>query len=222
MKKNKKMDNWLKKYDEKYDRYFKEGSVAYTSKVIPINQSLDVKQWIMPAEQVRKVLEKAEKIAIANCVCRKQNKRCGNPLDVCLYLNDFAKKFIAKGDVREINIEEAIARVNKSNELGLVHLTLYQPKHQIFAFCCCCKCCCHDLQLLFDYNRKELTAHSDFIEETNSDLCTNCATCINRCVFKARNLDDKDSLIVNKDLCYGCGLCVTTCPADAIKMIQRT
>lgn len=47
-----------------------------------------------------------------------------------------------------IGLEEAAAVLKQADANGLVHLSLYRPKHSLYALCSCCPCYCHDLQLL--------------------------------------------------------------------------
>jgi heterodisulfide reductase subunit A-like polyferredoxin len=64
---------------------------------------------------------------------------------------------------------------------------------------------------------KDFLAHSDYMAVTDFTLCRNCGTCVKRCVFDVRKIQDK-KLVLKESSCYGCGLCVTTCPEKAISM----
>ena len=118
----------------------------------------------------------------------------------------------------EIGSSEIIKRANAS---GLVHLSLYMPDHEMFALCSCCPCCCHDLQIVKQFDRKDLMVHSEYIAVTISEDCLQCSECVDRCVFGARVFRD-GKMEYNTAACLGCGLCVTRCPVEAISMKLRT
>ena len=58
------MDQYLLKYSNRYDRWLREDKIAYTSRVIPIEKSLDIKQWVMPTKQARSILTRADLFAL--------------------------------------------------------------------------------------------------------------------------------------------------------------
>jgi Pyruvate/2-oxoacid:ferredoxin oxidoreductase delta subunit len=210
------MDSYLTKYSDRYDRWFSESKIAYTSRVIPIKKSLNAKQWVMPTHQALSILSRASSFALTACTCRT-HYHCDKPKEVCFLLNDFADKAVDKKAARKIDFNEARQVLHKTAEAGLVHMSLYRPDQEVFALCNCCSCCCHDLQLLIKYNRTELVMHSDFIASTNETLCTDCGLCTEICPFEARDLTDL-KLTFDSERCYGCGVCVPACPENAIEM----
>jgi len=203
-----------------YDEWLRKDLIEVSSKVVPVHESLKAEQWVLPTEQAVEILRESTSFALTECLCRSHYQRCKNPLDVCLMLNDAADKYVQEGRAKHISIEEAKAVLSQANARGLVHLTLYEPDHKIYALCSCCSCCCHDLQLLKSYGRKDLVARSEYIAWTDPAKCTDCGQCIERCVFEAR-IWDGDRLKCSRDKCYGCGLCVTSCPADAIVLERK-
>lgn len=209
------MDDWLKKWLNQHNKWLADRKVPFASKVVPITQSLETKQWVLPTEQVIKFLKDARSFAVAPCACRTHYKRCNNPTDICFFLNDTSDKLVEKGYAKRISVNEGIKKLHMADEYGLVHLTLYNPKQYPYAICSCCSCCCHDLQLLLKYGRKDLIASSEYIAVWDEQLCSNCGICADRCVFEARTMEDGVAKY-NPDKCYGCGLCVTACPNDAI------
>ena len=214
------MDEFLKERIDKYDRWLSEEKISYSSRVIPINESLTVQQWVLPTEQVLEIFRNARSVALTTCDCRTQYQRCDNPVEVCLVLNDEADKVVSEGQGRYVSIDEAADVLRVADERGLVHLSLYQPDHELFALCNCCACCCHDLQLFRLFNRKDIMVRSEYAAITDFEACTHCGTCIDRCIFDARTWND-ERMKYDEERCYGCGLCVTTCPESAIDMRQR-
>jgi ferredoxin len=214
------MDEWLEKYIDKYDRLISEKKIAFSSKVIPVNESLNQVQHILPSAQVEEILKGAELITLAKCICRLKYNHCHKPLEVCFVLNDAGKKWIADGYSRPVTLAEALEVITLTNKHGLVHLSLYMPDHQVFALCSCCSCCCHDLQLLLSYGKDYLTVKSDYLAVDDPEQCSNCGICIDRCGFKARTFEN-ERLVYDQDKCYGCGLCLTTCPENSISLRRR-
>lgn len=213
------MDQFLKERLDNYEKWLDQKKISYSSKVVPITGSLDIKQWVLPTEQVLSILKKARSFALAKCICRRHYKRCDHPLEVCFVLNGQAEKDVKNGDARCITLEEASEVIKHANESGLVHLSLYRPDHEIYALCNCCPCCCHDLQLLIAHGRDAVVCHADFLASTEMHKCTHCGECVERCYFKARSIED-GSLLYDKTNCYGCGLCATVCPTGATVMLK--
>lgn len=208
------LDGWL----ERYDRWMEEGKIPFSSKVVPVGESFTKQQWVMPSAQVFDILRNARTFAVAHCVCRRHYRRCNHPVEVCFFVNDYAEKFVSKGLARHLPLEEAREILKKADESGLVHLTLYRPDQYVYAVCSCCSCCCHDLQLLLKHGRDYLVARSEYIARTDSEACTHCGVCVDRCVFGAR-LADGERVTYDEAKCYGCGLCVSSCPAEATTMV---
>jgi len=213
-------DLYLEERLERTDKWIQEGKIPFSSRVIPVNESLSAQQWVLPTEQVIEILRNARSFALTSCECRERYQRCENPLDVCFLINDEADKYVAEGEARHIPVEKAVEVLRKANEKGLVHLTIYNPEQHVFAVCSCCPCCCHDLQFLRKYGRGDLIAHSEYIAHTDMEVCAHCGNCVERCYFGARVWQD-EQMIYNADDCYGCGLCVTVCSAEATVMKQR-
>ncbi len=64
---------------------------------------------------------------------------------------------------------------------------------------------------------KKFTAPSRFKASVDSELCTSCETCAERCFFDAVSMEGPDgTAVIDADQCMGCGICVPTCPGDAI------
>ena len=213
-------DDYLETRLARYDKWVKEGKIPYSSKVVPVQKSIEVVQWILPKEQVTEILRQARSVAVTDCICRAHYKRCDNPIEVCLRLNQAADSCVAHGKGRYVTLEEACEILQKADERGLVHMTVYTPEQQIYAVCSCCSCCCHEFQYIQKYGRRDLVARSEYIVYTDPDACTGCKTCLDRCPFRAR-IEEKNIVKDDPESCYGCGLCITTCPEGAITLEPR-
>lgn len=220
MKKEKYIDAFLETRLARYDDWLSKGQISFSSKVIPVTESLNANQWVLPTEQALEILRNAKSVAVKDCDCRSHYKRCDNPLEVCFLLNDVGDKFVSRGKARHVLIPEAAEILKTANERGLVHLSLYMPDHEIYALCSCCSCCCHDLQIIRRYGRKEIMVRSEYVAVTDFEACIHCGECVERCVFGAR-ANREDQISYNPDACVGCGLCITTCPVGATTLRLR-
>lgn len=50
----------------------------------------------------------------------------------------YSSKVIPVSESRHVSLMEDAEILKKANESDLVYLTLYQPKHEIYAICSCC------------------------------------------------------------------------------------
>jgi len=214
------MDENLKGYINKYDKWLEQGLISSSSKVIPVTESLDNVKHIIPSQQALEILNQARLITLARCTCRQKYNHCDKPLEVCFVLNETGEKWIEKGLSRSIDLAEAQTILKQANRHGLVHLTLFKPDHEVFALCSCCSCCCHDLQLVLTYGKNYIMTRSDYLAKDDTDTCIHCSQCVDRCEFGARTREDT-KMRYDPDRCYGCGLCITTCPENAICLIQK-
>jgi Pyruvate/2-oxoacid:ferredoxin oxidoreductase delta subunit len=146
---------------------------------------------------------------------------CDYPLEVCLSLDSDAETMISKEIGRRVSVEEALTALKKSHDAGLVHIS-YTNKGEAdpLIICSCCACCCHSLAGLMRFDLPEMIIESNKIAVQDEDACIDCGTCVDRCHFQARSLDN-DSLKFDRFKCFGCGVCVSTCPVEAISMVKR-
>ena len=213
------MDEFLSKYITKYDRWLADKTISFSSKVIPVGESLTATKQVLPSQQAEKIIEDARLIALARCLCRTRYNNCDKPRHVCLILNESGEKWIAQGKAEEISLGRAKEALKTAEQTGLVHMTLHMPDHEIFAFCSCCTCCCHDLQLVVKYGKDYILENGDYTATGVPEDCTDCGACTDRCMFGARLLEE-GALQYNADRCVGCGLCVSACPTGEIKMAR--
>jgi ferredoxin len=190
-------------------------------RIIPISKSISVEMEIMQYDQAEIIIKSQTKIALMHCVCRKQarilGKTCNHPSEVCLAFGTGAYYFIENGWGREISQEEALAILNVGMESGLV----LQPGNgqKTWSICMCCSCCCQLIKSLNRLEKPAQVAHTNFYAECNSDDCTACGLCVERCPMEAIELND--SVVVNPDRCIGCGVCVAACDFDVMVLHQK-
>jgi Pyruvate/2-oxoacid:ferredoxin oxidoreductase delta subunit len=184
---------------------------------------IEKREVALDLSQTNQILMQAEKIALADCICRETLQNCDFPRNTCLLLNQRAENLVNGGRAKWITRQQAKDIVLETHKQALVHLAMYQLNNssQIPSeICSCCSCCCQALQGLQRMNMKGLVESSDFVAVQDSAKCTQCGICVDRCHFGAITWED-DKLIFNRDFCFGCGLCVTACPENSIELHMR-
>lgn len=218
-----------REFAELYEQYFLEtfGKLALggsaSLRTIPVNKSLDQKWPVAPYEDVKKILQSKEKIAVGQCICRVQqgllDKGCDKPREVCFQFGSHAQFYVDKGMGRFISQEEALAIIEKCDEEGLVP----QPfvSQDAGGMCNCCGDCCGILRSIKMHSKPAEQVLTNYYAVVDSDACSACETCVDRCQMEAIKIGDSDTAAVDRDRCIGCGLCVTTCPSEALALQSK-
>ena len=208
--------------------YVKSYASTKTSQMrtIPVRKSIDVEHSVTTYDHVRDIINNTEgPIIISPCMCREGMKLRGESckktsrMETCMAFGDWAKHFMKTGKAKEITREEALEITRQNEEDGLV----LQPTNykKLDFICACCGCCCGVLRI-----QKMLPAPAknwahNYYAVIDTELCTGCGTCVERCQIDAITMDEQnDCSVINLDRCIGCGNCVVTCPAEAIKMVK--
>jgi Fe-S-cluster-containing hydrogenase component 2 len=196
-------------------------------RTIPVDKSISVEHHVTTYDHLVDIISSTDgPFAILECICRKSARIMGNPCkktsrkETCMPLGDLAKNAIQNGSGRAISRQEAleIARLNEAD--GLV----FQPSNtqKVDFVCACCGCCCGMLRL-----QKMLPKPVDFwatnyYAAVNTETCTGCGTCVERCQVNAVTVDDSaGTSLVNLNRCIGCGNCVVTCPTGAMNLLKK-
>jgi len=209
-------DDWTK---EELQKEYVDRMTAIT---LPVNISIHGQQTILNLSSVEELLRNAEVITVEDCDCRARWHKCDAPLDVCLSIDDEAREAM-KREARRISLAQALVILQRSHKEGLVHMAyLYKDKEKPEIICSCCSCCCHSLSALVRFGMPDAAVASEYVAKQNYDTCKNCGTCVQRCQFKARQLNPGSKLVFNPAKCFGCGLCVSTCPTKSITLSLRT
>lgn len=192
-------------------------------RVLPVGESVPTAVEVLSYEEVAELLKTSDFSAVLDCACRTAaelaGEGCGKSTDVCLMFGDFARFLVETDRARQIDDEEALRILQKTQEEGLVHLTM-NTSDAVLGICSCCTCCCTQLRAISDFSKPSAVATSRFIAQIDRDLCTGCETCLDRCQVDAIEMDDGIAALLEKK-CIGCGLCVTTCPVEAICLVER-
>ncbi len=201
------------------------------STVIEINQDLDIPaETAMPTQEVVKLVEKFDEIAVGHCFCRHYKDLGGHSCkqtelrENCFTFGKSARYTSEQNFSRMIDKKEALEILSKCERDGLVHKA-YHPNFNIkkdeTSVCNCCKCCCGNS---VDNQIGPIVNATNFLAQVLSNTCTGCEVCAEHCHTDAINLGSNDISHVAEDRCLGCGVCAYFCPEGAIELIpsQRT
>jgi Na+-translocating ferredoxin:NAD+ oxidoreductase subunit B len=215
-----------REFAELFDQYLLEAfgkqSIGQMSplRTIPVNKSIEHLWPTAPYEDVRKLFEGRESIAVGKCICRVQqgllDQGCGKPLEVCFQFGSHAQFYVDKGMGRFITEEEALKIIDQCEEAGLVP----QPfiSQDAGGMCNCCGDCCGILRSIKMHPKPSERVLTNYYAEFNPDLCSGCATCVDRCQMEAVKINADDVASLDRDRCIGCGLCVSSCPSEAVSL----
>lgn len=215
-----------REFAELYDQYLlealgKQGIAEMAPlRTVPINRSIDHSWHVTPYEDVRKIFQGRDKIAVANCVCRTQrallDKGCDKPMEVCFQFGSHAEFYVDKGMGRFITEEEALRIIDKCEEDGLVP----QPfvAKDAGGLCNCCGDCCGILRSIKLHPKPAEKVIANYYAAVDPDSCSACETCVDRCQMDAIKIGADNVAEVDRDRCIGCGLCVPTCPSEAVSL----
>ncbi len=187
-------------------------------RVIPVNVTIENKSQILHHENVKEIINNAQRIAVTKCPCRLVDGKCGLPIEVCVQINRGADYAITRGTGREIDKAEAMEIMRTAEEAGLVHVTM-NTDHTDHYICNCCPDCCIGLRAVRSKEAAQFVAPSRFQAVVEEEDCVGCGSCLDRCYFDALSLTDggdESKASVDAAKCVGCGLCAVVCPSDAI------
>ncbi len=207
-----------------YKEFFKP-NVPPQMRTIPVEKAVVPEHHISTYDDVSKLLENAEEpIVILNCVCKQEKRVLGGSCsvtdipDTCMGFGNLGAGFLELGSGRKVTKSEAMERLKKYQELGLV----LQPNNsQDSGFiCACCGDCCQNLLMVKQFPRPADYFASNFHVIVDADICEGCGTCTERCQMDAVSLVSNVATI-DYDRCIGCGNCVVTCPSTAITLEKK-
>jgi NAD-dependent dihydropyrimidine dehydrogenase PreA subunit len=190
------------------------------TRVIPVGVSITPRQQILAFDNVADIIERADTVAVTKCTCRLSMRHCDRPLENCLQVGRAAQYTIARGSGRQISKQEALDILRQAEEAGLIHVTV--NKQDVSNFICnCCPCCCQTMPVLLKYGTYVIDP-SRFTAQVDSEACTGCGVCHDRCYFGAVSWSEGEGSpsLVDAKKCMGCGLCLVTCPTGAITLAE--
>lgn len=210
-------------FDEAFDRSM-QASADFFLRTIPVHQSIDVTHNVASYDDAVEILRSKPFIVITDCICRKTagliDHDCGKPMEACFMFGSMGQYYLDRNMGRTISLDEAIDILTKCREAGLV--TQPATSQNPAGMCNCCGDCCGVLRALNKHPRPSEMVFSNHFAVVETDDCTGCETCIERCQMNALRMNDDGLAFVDRDRCIGCGLCVTTCPTEALKLVSKS
>jgi ferredoxin len=196
-------------------------------RTIPVEKSILVEHHVTTYDHIREIISSTEGLIGVNpCMCREGAQERGQACKVtarsetCMVFGNWARHFIELGLSREITRQEALEIIRQNEADGLV----LQPNNyqKIDFVCSCCGCCCGVLtRLKMTPKPAENWAHN-FYSAIDTELCTACGTCVEKCQMDAITLDEPAGYtVINLDRCIGCGNCVASCPSEALRLVRK-
>jgi len=202
----------------------KATGTAEKKRVVHLDELISQVAVIHSYAECMDLIDKTDDIAVGNCMCRHRGEVVGRPCDkpkeVCIMLGEEAKAATARGIMRKVTRDEARKLIERAEEAGLVHQTMYHQGGFIEFLCNCCVCHCATLKGIQRSPVPSLAAIVKFVIEIDKESCLGCEDCIPRCQMGALKMEG-DELKVDANRCIGCGLCMYACPADSLKLVKR-
>ncbi len=177
-------------------------------------------EYILPYDDIKRMFENAKSFRVEDCICRVQqdkvgSRRCDFPIVMCLNFTAHERP----ADPHDVSMDEALALLDRAEELGLVHCVSNVIKG-VFYVCNCCGCCCGILRGITDWGIEGSVAKANYYAVIDPDSCNSCGICVERCQVKAVSEQD-GTIAVQQEKCIGCGLCVSGCPSEAASLERR-
>lgn len=198
-------------------------------RTVPVEQEIaKADDVVMPFEEISKIVNESEFIAVGMCYCRHGKDLLDDPCKKtterknCFVFGRSAKNLHEHGFVEPISKEEALKVFKQCEEDGLIHHVVHRgldPHREVEVICNCCKCCCIMVGSFLNgiSPLNDITTHIARVDEGE---CIGCGTCKERCNLEAIKVVD-DKSMVDEKLCIGCGVCVIKCPSEALSL-ERT
>ena len=112
---------------EEYLPFYTEqniGSGVPQLRTIPVGKSINTQTEVMLYERAEELVRTHKTFAVANCICRQEmrimGKGCEKPEESCLSFGTAAKIMVRTGRGRPISMEEALAILQRAEEVGLI------------------------------------------------------------------------------------------------------
>ncbi len=205
--------------------YLDEGGAEFMKyqpaihRVVPAQSAVKT-DWILPYDDVKKVIMANTSFRVRDCICRVQQdllerRKCDLPLKVCLNFTPFERP----ATDRDITKDEALKLLDESERVGLVHCVT-NIEEGFYYVCNCCGCCCGILRGITEFGIENSVAAANYFAVIDPQACQGCGLCVNRCHMKAITVHEGIA-VVDRGKCIGCGLCVTGCALAGVQLERK-
>lgn len=187
---------------------------------------------VLPIEEIRDLILKAESIVRLPCACRwtmsRKEERCCYALSYSPneWYKVFDMSYFGKSSdegLESVRADEAISQMEAMEEYGAIHSIWTMMTPFIGAVCNCTATDCIGLRTLSGIGAHTM-ARAEHFAVVRKELCIGCGLCEARCQFGAigsDTIEGADIASVDTEKCYGCGLCRRACEQGAISLVPR-
>jgi len=238
---------WMKEGGWK-GRLYKKGIMLYpdmethTSTVVmplEVDVSEGGEKVIVPLDIIRESLKTASFIGgMDSCLCREANECEDYPHNIgCLFLGEAGRVIVKHNLGRQLSYEEALERVDKAAEAGLMGQAVWVEVEQLLwgirndqmdkflEICFCCPCCCIAVRLARNATAAERHRFhpAGWTAVPDRTKCTGCRLCISGphgCPVEAISFGEDGKVLIDQESCVGCGICKNRCKPGVIKIKQ--
>ncbi len=182
---------------------------------------------VVPLDDAIAILEHcaAEPIIQKYCMCRfmhrGEKEACCINFGVMSEIIEKLPRFIPVDEKFQLTREEAIERFKEHNKKGYIGTIWYGPYPYINNLCSCANPECAGIRPRLDFGITSIFK-SEYVVDIESELCTGCKKCIEKCQFNAIDFDKRgNQSVINKSKCFGCGVCLHACKFDALRIYPR-
>lgn len=165
--------------------------------VIPVEKAIPSESKSVSVEHLSHWLKKYEgHIGVGVCSCRRsQSVRGEGTGDIedewCIGVGEFADYVTEVGTGRRVSYEEAMAVLQRAEDLGYVHqITNIDGENKIFGICNCAPGVCYGLRTSQYFNTPNLS-RSAYIAHVDKEKCVACGKCVEVCPAGAAKLGQK-------------------------------
>ena len=227
------MDNvtpWHRKFIELFIPVFETGYTTLRDdnrpagiRYLPVEQSIAGNKIALPSDKLGPIFDRFKDLAVGLCQCRVGTEvlgdNCGRPMEVCVAMGPLALREIEAGDMRRINVKEAMEIKAEAEASGLVSWTWDTEVGGSNSSCSCCGCCCMMMRNITQFDAPGSIAPPHFMPEVDEKKCTYCGKCAKACTMGAWTVNVKaKTRQFSSKRCIGCGLCYVAC--DKAKAIE--
>jgi NAD-dependent dihydropyrimidine dehydrogenase PreA subunit len=187
---------------------------------------------VLPIEEIRDLVMKADTIVRMPCACRwtinRTEARCcyGVSFSPDAWYKDLDMSYFGKASdagLETVTREDAINQMERLEEQGAIHTIWTMMTPFIGAICNCTLQSCIAMKTLSGI-KVDTMARAEFFAVVDEKACTGCGLCRETCQFNAISETQVAGSFIattNMNTCYGCGLCRTACSAGAIALVPR-
>lgn len=212
---------YMELYDTGYFATHLEQGPMPMFRYIPVEETIEATPMAIPDDMLVEMIGNTESFALAPCACRRARNWEAHdpdiPRDTCLATGKAADFMVQRGIMRRVDRAEALEVKRQANQAGFATLSINVGFPNINFSCSCCGCCCVVTRTISQFNTPGIIAPPHFIPVVDTETCTLCGTCADRCPMKAYTLSDNE-LVYHRERCIGCGVCAMVCPEKAIRM----